>query len=269
MNITLFSIIAILLYLAAGISVGRQILLPEDNSRAKLPFMAVGGLALLFHALVLYHTIVTGNGLNLGFYHALSLMGWMVALLVIVMGFGRPTENLSLVFLPAAAICLLLELLLPGERLLVDSAVIGLDIHILLSITAYSLLAMASVQAIVLAIQERQLHNKHPLRVMRMFPPLQTMEELLVQLLAIGFFLLSLSLATGLMFVHDIFGQHLSHKIFWAVLAWFIFGLLLLGRWARGWRGKILIGWTLGGFTFLVLSYFGSKLVLELILHRV
>jgi len=141
--------------------------------------------------------------------------------------------------------------------------------HILISITAYSVLAMAALQSIVFALQEHQLRHKHPVRAMRLLPPLQTMEELLVQLLTIGFFLLSLSLATGLMFVHDIFTQHLAHKTILSILAWVIFALVLCGRWSLGWRGQKLIRWTLSGFAILMLAYFGSKLVLELILHRV
>jgi ABC-type uncharacterized transport system permease subunit len=41
------------------------------------------------------------------------------------------------------------------------------------------------------------------------------------------------------------------------------------GRLIHGWRGRTAIRWTLGGFASLMLGYFGSKMVLELILHRV
>ena len=81
--------------------------------------------------------------------------------------------------------------------------------------------------------------------------------------------MLSLSLATGLMFLYDIFTQHLAHKTVFSIVAWIIFGILLWGHWSKGWRGKMLINWTIGGFVCLVLAYFGSKLVLEIILKRV
>jgi ABC-type uncharacterized transport system permease subunit len=42
----------------------------------------------------------------------------------------------------------------------------------------------------------------------------------------------------------------------------------LWGRHTRGWRGKQAIRWTLGGFAALMLAYFGTKLVLELLLHK-
>jgi ABC-type uncharacterized transport system permease subunit len=50
--------------------------------------------------------------------------------------------------------------------------------------------------------------------------------------------------------------------------AWLVFATLLWGRWRFGWRGRTAIRWTVGGFVFLMLAYFGSKLVLELILGR-
>lgn len=240
-----------------------------DKTQARKLLIGISLIALALHAWVLQQTLLTAGGLNLGFYNALSLSSWVVALFVILAATIRPVENLALVFLPAAALCLALEQIFPSERLVPDSAPVGLRLHIILSIGAYGLLAIAALQSIALAVHERMLRDKRALQAIRFLPPLQSMESLLVQVLSIGFFLLSLSVATGLMFVRDIFGQHLSHKIAFSLLAWGIFGLVLLGRWARGWRGKRLIRWTLGGFFALLLAYFGSKMVLELILHRV
>ena len=270
MSISILSYSAALLYLLATTGLACQLARPlPGQGYSKLPVTLFSLFALVLHGLVLYQSIVVPDGLNLGFYHALSMMGWVVVLLVILIGLARPIENLSLIFMPAVAVCILLAMLFPHQRLVTDSTNIGLQIHILFSITAYGLLAMAAVQSLILAVQEYLLRNKHPVKVMRILPPLQVMEDSLIQLLAIGFFLLSLSLATGLMFVHDILAQHLAHKITFSIMAWIIFGLVLLGRWARGWRSQTLIRWTLGGFGLLVLSYFGSKFVLELILKRV
>ena len=270
MNILTFSILAILLYLFTAGWIGYRILrLNLIVEGMKLPITLMGGFALLTHALVLYQSIITTSGLNLGFYNALSLMSWLIALFVISIAVIKPIENLAIIFLPAAAVALGLKLVFPSEYIVSDPSIIGLRIHILLSITAYSFLTIAAVQSVLLAIQDYQLRNKHPVSAMRILPPMQTMEELLIQMIAIGFFLLSMSLASGLMFVHDFFAQHLVHKTVLSLLAWVIFGLVLLGRWTWGWRGMKLIRWTLGGFMSLMLAYFGTKMVLELILHRV
>jgi len=269
MSIHLFSVIAICLYLATAGLLGYRIFkLHLSTETIKFQIVSIAGVALLAHAVVLYQNIITTGGLNLGFYHSLSLMSWVVALLVILVTTVKPVENLSLVFLPLTALSLLMEQILPSHKVLTEASSIGLELHILLSVTAYSMLTIAALQSIVLAIQERLLRQKHPGRVMGVLPPLQTMEVVLIQILAIGFFLLSLSLATGMMFVHNIFAQHISHKIVLSILAWCVFATLLWGHWARGWRGKHLIRWTLSGFSLLVLAYFGTKIVYEFILHR-
>jgi len=94
------------------------------------------------------------------------------------------------------------------------------------------------------------------------------METLLFQMIGIGFILLSLSLLSGIFFLQDILAQHLVHKTFLSISAWVVFAILLWGHWRYGWRGKVAIRWTISGFVVLMLAYFGSKMVLELILNN-
>ncbi len=271
MNLIFIAAGAIVLYLTATIWVGYRFFTSTGHSTerfgSKLIFLSIP--ALLLHGFVLYQFIFTDIGLNMGFYNALSLIGWVVTLIVVLITLVKPTINLAMIILPATAIALFLQIVIPSSRIIPETPDFGLDIHIILSICAYSLLSIAALQAIILAIQDHQLRHKHPVSVIGIFPPMQSMEDLLVELLWIGFFLLSLALATGLMFVTDIFGQHLSHKTVLSIIAWFIYGLVLFGRWSWGWRGKQLIRWTLGGFVVLMLAYFGTKFVLELLLDRV
>ena len=52
------------------------------------------------------------------------------------------------------------------------------------------------------------------------------------------------------------------------VLALVVFGILLAGRYFRGWRGKQAVYLYLGGFALLCLAYFGSRVILEGMLDR-
>jgi ABC-type uncharacterized transport system permease subunit len=87
-------------------------------------------------------------------------------------------------------------------------------------------------------------------------------------MLGTGVGFLTISLISGFIFIEDLFAQHLVHKTVLSILAWIIFSGLLIGRSRYGWRGRTAIKWTLIGFVSLLLAYFGSKLVLELILNR-
>jgi ABC-type uncharacterized transport system permease subunit len=96
------------------------------------------------------------------------------------------------------------------------------------------------------------------------------MEILLFRIINVGFILLSLVLISGILFSEELFHKpaQFTHKTLFAFISWGIFAALLSGRKIYGWRGRTATGWTLAGFTALILAYIGSKFVLEVILHR-
>jgi len=51
------------------------------------------------------------------------------------------------------------------------------------------------------------------------------------------------------------------------ILSWLTLLILLIGRKRRGWRGTRAVHWTLGAMALLALAFFGSKFVLEMLLH--
>jgi ABC-type uncharacterized transport system permease subunit len=75
-------------------------------------------------------------------------------------------------------------------------------------------------------------------------------------------------MVTGIFFTERLFGTPfmINHKLIFSVLAWLIYGSLLLARAIFGWRGKKAINFSLMAFIFLFLSYLGSKFVLEILL---
>lgn len=264
------AVIAILLYLTSTLLLGVKIYRPSASfNKTRAIVLSFGSIALVLHAHLLYQSIVLSQGLDFGFFNAISLVGWLVVLIVLLTSLYRPLENLLLIIFPIAGMAILLELFIPDERILNESLSTGLRIHILLSICAYSLLSISAVQAVMLAVQERLIKAKHASIIMNTLPPLQVMEDFLIHIIVIGFFLLSLSLASGMMFIDDMFAQHLVHKTILSMIAWLIYSILLWGRWSAGWRGKQIIRWALGGFTALLLAYFGSKFVLEVVLQRI
>ncbi|MDQ2694132.1 MAG: cytochrome c biogenesis protein CcsA [Pseudomonadota bacterium] len=261
--------VAAALYLLSGALLGLRLARAGAGAAAgKAPPLAIGLMAVLLHGLLLAYTVVRPEGLNLGFFNALSFTGWLIAVVLLITAITYPVENLGIILLPFSAATVLLALAFPAEHIVADPRQWQLELHVLISILAYSLLALAAVQALLLAIQNHQLRNRRPGGFIRGIPPLVTMEALLFQLIGSGYVLLSLALVSGFLFLEDIFAQHLVHKTTLSLTAWLVFGILLWGRWRFGWRGRTAIRWTLSGFAVLVLAYFGSKLVLELVLHR-
>ncbi len=260
--------LSVLLYIASATLLLRRLAAGiQAAQRSKLIALAMGIVAALSHIASLYNNIITPEGLNLTFFHVLSLTSWLAATLVLLSALKKPVENLGIAVLPFSAIAVLLQSV-AGTGASIEIVGIGLKAHILISIFSYSLLTIAALQALLLAIQTRHLRNRHPGGFIRALPPLETMETLLFRMIGLGYILLSLSLLTGVTYIEDIFAQHLVHKTVLSVAAWVVFAILLWGRWRFGWRGRTAVRWTLSGFVVLMLAYFGSKLVLEFFVLR-
>ncbi len=271
---TALSLVIIFLYLlAAGMIVQRLRRLADRmgtplaaHSPGRAVWLGVWGGGLVLHTVVLAPAIFTAQGLDLGFFHALSTISWLIALMLLLVTLRHPMENLGIVLLPLSAFGVGLGLIFPEVHFPHGEAQAGLRLHIFISLLAYSVLTMAALQAIVLAIQNRHLHNHNPGGLIKALPPLSDMETFMFHLLWLGFALLSLALASGFVFLEDIFAQRLVHKTVLSITAWIGFAVLLVGRVRYGWRGRRAVAWTLGGFSALLLAYFGSKLVIEIIL---
>lgn len=268
MLLLLLGLIAVALYGGATAALVKA--LSRGSGAGRRPMLLLGGFGALLHAPVLYAAIAVPGGLDLGFFHALSLASWLIIVLFIALAVTQPVENLGIGLLPLAALALAGHLAFgtghAGPIIPVEAT--GLDIHVLLSISAYAVLSLAAMQAIVLGLQHRLLHEHHPAGAVRALPPLYVMETLLFRMIAAGFALLTLALISGFVYLDDMFAQDLVHKTVLTIFAWVVFAVLLLGHHLAGWRGPTAVRFTLGGLALLVLGYFGSKLVLELILGR-
>jgi len=263
----ILGLVSILLYLAATFIVGRHLFATPPAVGGSHTALAATALpALLLHGILLYQLVATAAGLDLGVLSVASLIAWAIVALLLVALLVRPIEDLGIFVLPLAAITVALSLTGWDDAPPPIPYGSGMQVHIATSVLAYGLLSIAAFQSLVLAFQERRLRHKRPGGVLRALPPLQSQETLLFQLVGLGFVLLSLSLATGFMFVDDMLTQHLAHKTILSVIAWLVFAVLLWGRWRYGWRGRTAIRWSLAGFVMLALAYFGSKFVLEILL---
>lgn len=206
------------------------------------------------------------GGANLHLVSALSIVGLGMAILTWVVGVRGRMAALGVIVFPIAALTAL------AYGLLGRNEPSGLDwrlqLHAWSALLAYVTLAMAAVLAVLLWLQERALRQRRFVDWLRALPPLVELEILLFRTIATGFVLLTAALLSGVLFVEDLLAQHLAHKTVFSLLSWLSFGALLLGRRLRGWRGGTAVRWTLLAMAFLVLAFFGSNVVLELILQR-
>lgn len=262
----MFQITVLILYGAASGLLAKSVLEPASDRRW-LPVLALGlgAIGYVLHSQVLASSILRPNGLALDLGNVLSLLGWLIAAIALLAALRPHLRGLSSLLLPVSAIANL-GTLLPVPEYLTTSLTWPLRAHILLAITAYSMFGIGAALALLIAAQDRRLRRRRSTGWLQMLPPLEALEQILFSTLGAGFLLLTLALFSGLIFVEDLFAQHLVHKSTLAIAGWLIFATLLIGRWLYGWRGRRAIRWTLVGFCVLALAYFGSKLILEVIL---
>ncbi len=256
---------SILLYLLATFllvrTVGTDVAGPGRTWR--WPALAAIALHAGYHLWIAWQT---PGGPDMHFFSALSLVALGMAAVTTVFATRSRMATVGVVAFPLAAL-MLAAYHAYGHR---PSPPLDwrLQLHAWLALLAYATLGIAAVLAIMLWVQERALRRRAFNAWLRALPPLTELETLLFRTITVGFVLLTAVLLTGTVFVENLFAQHLIHKTVLSVLSWLAFGGLLLGRWRRGWRGTTAVGWTLTAMALLVLAFFGSKAVLELILHR-
>lgn len=260
--------ILLLYLLAAGAFTASR--LPRFGTRAR-PLFVVATIAvatgIVVHGEALFSLIFASNGFDLTIGNVVSMIGFELAIIGLIASLEPTLRGISggLVLLASLTVLLMGP---SGESLAGAGLAWQVRGHILIAMLSYGLLTVGTIVAVYALVQENRLHAAKLSPVNQLFAPLETTEKLLFGVAAAGFAGLTLAIVSGLSFVDDLVEQHLAHKFGLSLLAWIIFGVLLAGRFWRGWRGKRAVRLYLGGFAVLCLAYFGSRLILEEVFNR-
>jgi ABC-type uncharacterized transport system permease subunit len=224
--------------------------------------------ALVLHLVAFVAGVATPEGLDLSLTHALSIVAALTVLVAALTGPLAKLPAVATVVLPVAAVAAVLPAFAPSVHRFPYASSPWAIAHISVALLAYAFFIVAAAQALVMTGLEKRLHRG--LGGDDATPPLLTLETGLFRLIGIGFVLLSLALASGLLFSEQLFGRafQFTHKNVFTVASWLVFGALIVGRWRYGWRGRKALRWILGGTALLILAYLGSKFVVEVILGR-
>ncbi len=228
-------------------------------------------LGLLLHGATVFNPFVHPDLLHFGAAEALSLTAWLALAIYLAGQLVWRLQAPLTTLIALAALFLLIAVILPSGPLLGYTMTPLARGHLLLAMLAYGMLTNAAAVALLMRLADRRLHHPQANTLLHALPPLLTLEKLLFLCLWLGFFLLTLALASGALFAEQAWGHPLdfNHKTIFSAVAWLAFGGLLAGRTLRGWRGRFAANWTLTGYALLLLGYVGTHFVLEVILHRV
>lgn len=241
---------------------------------------ALLALALVLHAITFFLPAQSGT-FHYGFAKLLSATVWIGLLLAWIESSRMSVGGLFGLLAPLAMVVVLLPYVFPGTAFRLDAQPPLFVPHLVAGTLAYGVMFLAVLQALLMVAARRRLDPRAPAQSGGMIaatlgrgsalPPLLVLERMLFRVIAVGFVLLLITTVTGIVFSEEVFGQPLrfDHKTVFSLVATVAVGLLLAGHWLWGWRGRIAVRLTLGGFALLLLSYVGSRFVLEVVLRRV
>jgi ABC-type uncharacterized transport system permease subunit len=238
----------------------------SDNKMIGIATATTWVFAIVFHLITLYSPLFFHEKLYLDFFSAASHISLITSFILFVTTCKYKIDILGLFVLPITALFLIISIrYTPNKATPLDPT---LAIHILLSLLAYGTLFLATVQAMLLYLQNKQLHNHQTNQLIRSLPALQNMEKFLFHMILTGVILLTAGLISGLIFLDDLFSKHVLHKTVLSMTAWVVYTILLIGHWKQGWRGRTATHWTFSAFALLILAFFGSKFVYEFLLQK-
>ena len=223
-------------------------------------------LAIVGHSDAIMRMMRINGAFSIGLLEAASLLAWTLAVLACLISIDRQNRVLGSILMASAAVGAALGAAATSAGYgYAEASAAGWELtaHILLSMAAAALLFAAAVTALLLVFLDRRLRMRRIADLPSVLPPLDVLEKIMFRLIGAGFGLLTLALFTGFVFVTNLFTQNLVQKTALSLLAWALFGVLLIGRVRFGWRGRSAVQWTLSGFRVLAVAYFGVKFVLE------
>ena len=235
--------------------------------------------ALVLHAGTLIHPWVQGQ-FYFGFAKLLSATLWIGIAIWWAESFAVTLGRTALVLLPIAASACWLPWFFPGAAFPLRAQQPLFVPHLFAGTLAYAVMFLAAIHAMVMMQVETRLRPGHAARsgwLTRLLlgdgaevPPLMVLEKILFRFITVGFVLLLLTTLTGIVFSEETFGRPLriEHKTVFSLIATVFFGLLLAGRRLWGWRGRRALKLAFWGFALLLMSYVGTRFVLEVVLKR-
>ena len=136
-------------------------------------------------------------------------------------------------------------------------------VHTSLLLFAYAAFFVVFVASIMYLLQERELKLKTFSAIYHRLPSLTTVNEIATSAASIGLTLLTVGIATGMLWSSSRDGRiwHNDPKEIFAALTWLLYLLLILYRSTSRWRGRMAAWMGVAGFALVLCTFFGARLM--------
>ncbi len=232
--------------------------------------MIVAVLSTALQVVITRQTLTIDNNLHLSLASMSLLVSSLINLAVLIRSIKHLNPMMMLVTNGFSALLVMLLLITPISSALytggITASSIAMVVHIILSVSAYCVLVIASLYALQFHYIDTKLKAK-TLSLNSFLPPLSVVEKQQFNLMALGLVLLTAALTTGFMFLDTMWSSNYAHKTVLSLVSWLIFLVITIGHKMYGWRGTKSAIATIVAAIILSLAYFGSRFVKEILLN--
>ena len=143
------------------------------------------------------------------------------------------------------------------------------SLHAALILLAIGAFGLSAVAALMFLTEEHDL-KFHKLRaIFSLLPPIQRLERVMNGLLLAGIILLTSGLAFSPFLLKQKFGVYFKNDplLDYSIFIWLFYLSLLISRWKFGQGGRRFAWSAVGGFTFILLTFWGFILLSQVHKH--
>lgn len=262
----LFAILTIIAYSGALLWVVPTLVNLENqvNSDKKPNIKAVfsiGLLAVVLHLLSVSSEMLLADGQNFTLANVNALMSLLLSAVATLALPKWRTLWFPLMVVYTYGICsVAVTLISTGHFTKNLSENAGLIFHLGIALFSYALFFLALIYAFQLKWLDHKLKSKKML-FCAMLPPLMTVERHFFTLTLAAQALLTVTLVSGMIYLHNFFAPEQVHKAMFSFAAWIVYNIQLLGQWKLRWRGNRVLVYSILGMLLLSVGYFGSHLI--------
>ena len=205
---------------------------------------------------------VDGHYPLFGLREALSFLAWALVALYALVRYRYPTQAVGAFTMPLISALTFVALLMGShsDTPASFSATWLFPIHTTLLIFAYAAFFIVFMASVMYLLQERELKLKTFGAIFHRLPSLTTVNALATSAAALGLTLLTLGIATGMIWSSTRSGRiwHNDPKEIFAVLTWLLYFVLTIYRSTANWRGRSAAWLGVVGFGLVLMTFFGA-----------
>jgi ABC-type uncharacterized transport system permease subunit len=198
-------------------------------------------------------------------YEATTFLLWTIAGAYLVVGSLRRLRFLGAFVAPllmgVGVFALMPALDAPGEG---TRLVAGWQsLHATLILLAYGAFGLGALTGGMYLLEDHDLKHHKARAMASLLPPISRVEAVTGGSLATGVALLTAGLTTGVLYLKAARGSYLSADpyVLYSAFTWFIYLGLVVARWRFDQRGRRLAVGAVGGFVFVLLTFWGVYLL--------